>query len=230
MVVRHCQLHCTTISFLIYRTSHISYVHQINLLTQDLSLTQIDSAGLLSINPRCQVRHLYLGNCAGIAGKSILKFLLYHPASTHLESLNLRISDEHYHPVRPEDVPLFLSALRAKGTLKSLDVCGMQVTDTYVLDFPQTLIELGVHRTGISPSGVISLLPTLPHLFYIDIEANLSGGKLRLSQYADVFTSIRRDHPNVRIVECSGPGIEATDEIHDILLGWHWLHGRSRRG
>jgi len=106
----------------------------------------------------------------------------------------------------------------------------MLITDANTLDFPSTLVELGVHRTGISPRGVLSLLSTLPRLFYIDVEANLSGGKLRLSQYADVFTSIRRDHSHVRIVECSGPGVEATDEIYDILLGWHWLHGRSRRG
>lgn len=193
-------------------------------------MTQIDSLGLLSINPRAQLRHLYLGNCPGINGKSILKFLLYHPASRRLESLNLRISDEHYHPVHPQDVPLFLSALKAKGTLKMLDVCGMVITDINVFDFPPTLVELGINRTEITPRGILGLLSTLPRLFYIDVEANLSGGKLRLSQYADVFTSIRRNHPNVRIVECSGAGIEATDEIQDILFGWHWLHGRSRRG
>jgi hypothetical protein len=32
------------------------------------------------------------------------------------------------------------------------------------------------------------------------------------------------------VVECAGVGIEATDEIFDILFGWHWFHGRSRRG
>jgi hypothetical protein len=171
-----------------------------------------------------------LGNCAGISGESVLRFLLYHPASRFLQSLNIRISDEHYHPVQPDDVPLFLSALKAKGSMKSLDVCGMPITDNNVLEFPPTLVELGIHRTAISPRGVLGLLSTLPRLFYIDLEATLSGGKLRLSQYADVFAAIRHDYPHLQIVECSGSGIEATDEIHNILFGWHWLHGRSRRG
>lgn len=111
-----------------------------------------------------------------------------------------------------------------------LDVCGMPVNDEHALEFPTTLVELGVHRSRLTPQGILTLISYMPHLFYLDIEANLSGGRLRLSQYADVFTSIRRHHPHVRIVECSGPGIETTDEIFDILFGWHWLHGRSRRG
>ena len=148
----------------------------------------------------------------------------------YLESLNIRVSDELNHPIEPRDVPLFFSALRSKGTLRMLDVCGMPVSDDHALDFPNTLIELAVPRTCLTPQGIMAALSNLPELFYLDIEANLSGGRLRLSQYADVFTSIRRNHPHVRIVECSGLGIEATDEIYDILLGWHWLHGRSRRG
>ena len=160
----------------------------------------------------------------------MLSFLVDHPASTHLESLNIRVNDELNHPINPRDVPLLLSALKSKGTLRMLDVCGMTISDDNALDFPTTLVELGVHRTGITPQGILTLLSNTPELFYLDIEANLSGGKLRLSQYADVFTSIRRNHQQLRIVECSGPGVEATDEIHDILYGWHWLHGRSRRG
>lgn len=148
----------------------------------------------------------------------------------YLESLNIRISDELDHPIEPRDVPLFLSALKSKGTLRMLDVCGMPVSDDDAAGFPNTLVELSVPRSSLTPQGIMSVLSNLPELFYLDIEANLSGGRLRLSQYADVFTAIRRNHPNVRIVECSGSGIEATDEIHDILLGWHWLHGRSRRG
>ena len=140
------------------------------------------------------------------------------------------MSDEFNHPIGPRDVPLFLSGLKAKGTVKMLDICGMLATDMNAADFPTTLVELGINRTGLSPYGIMALLSNSPDLFYLDIEAKLSGGKLRLSQYADVFTSIRRDHPNVRIVECSGSGVEATDEIFDILFGWHWLHGRSRRG
>lgn len=147
----------------------------------------------------------------------------------YLESLNIRIPDELDHPISAIDVPLFLSTLRSKP-IKQLDVCGMPITDDDALDFPTTLVELGVNRTQLTPSGMLSVLSTLPDLFYLDIEANLSGGRLRLGGYADVFTAIRRDYPNVRIVECSGSGIEATDEIYDILLGWHWLHGRSRRG
>jgi hypothetical protein len=160
----------------------------------------------------------------------MLSFLLDHPASAHLESLNVRINDELSHPIEPRDVPLFLSALKAKGTLRMLDICGIPVNDDHALDFPTTLVELGVHRSGLTPQGILKMLSNMPELFYLDIEANLSGGKLRLSQYADVFTSIRHNHPHVRIVECSGPGVEATDEIYDILFGWHWLHGRSRRG
>jgi hypothetical protein len=160
----------------------------------------------------------------------MLKFLLYHPSAASLETLNLRMSDEHHHPIASRDVPLFLAALRRKGTLRMLDVCGMVVGDASAVEFPPTLVELGVNRTALSPRGIVALLATCPDLFYLDIEAHLSGGKLRLSQYADVFSSIRRDHPNVRIVECSGVGVEATGEIPDILLGWHWLHGRSRRG
>jgi hypothetical protein len=197
---------------------------------QDLSSTQLDSFGLLSISPECRLRHLYIGNCGNISGKAILKFLLHHPASMHLESLNIRVSDELNHPIERRDVPLFLSALRSKGTLRMLDVCGMPVSDDDALGFPSTLVELAVPRTNITSQGIVAVLANLPELFYLDIEANLSGGRLRLSQYADVFTAIRRNHPHVRIVECSGLGIEATDEIHDILLGWHWLHGRSRRG
>ena len=157
-------------------------------------------------------------------------FLLDHPASTGLESLNVRVNDELNHPISRRDVPLLLSALKAKGTLRSLDICGVPVNDDLAVDFPSTLVELGVHRTGLSPRGIQNLVSVLPNLFYLDLEANLSGGRLRLSQYADVFTSIRNKHPNVKIVECSGPGVEATDEIYDILYGWHWLHGRSRRG
>jgi hypothetical protein len=160
----------------------------------------------------------------------MLSFLLDHPASTHIESLNVRINDELNHPIEPRDVPLFLSALKSKGTLRMLDICGIPVNDDHALHFPTTLVELGVRRSGLTPQGILTLLSNTPHLFYLDIEANLSGGKLRLSQYADVFTSIRHRHPHVRIVECSGPGVEATDEIYDILFGWHWLHGRSRRG
>jgi hypothetical protein len=156
--------------------------------------------------------------------------MLDHPASTHLESLNIRINDDLNHPIDPRDVPLFLSVLKSKGTLRMLDICGLPVTDDHALDFPTTLVELGIHRSGLSPQGILALLSNTPELFYLDIQANLSGGRLRLSQYADVFTSIRRYHPNIRIVECSGPGIEATDEIYDILYGWHWVHGRSRRG
>lgn len=111
-----------------------------------------------------------------------------------------------------------------------LDICGMPVNDDHALEFPHTLVELGVNRSDLTPQGILTLLSNMPELFYLDIEANLSGGRLRLSQYADVFSAIRRNHSHVRIVECSGPGIEATDEIHDILYGWHWLHGRSRRG
>jgi hypothetical protein len=159
-----------------------------------------------------------------------MSFLLDHPASTHLESLNIRVSDELNHPIDPRDVPLFLSVLKSKGTVRMLDICGMPVNDTHALEFPTTLVELGVNRSHLSPQGILTLLSNMPELFYLDIEANLSGGKLRLSQYADVFSSIRRKHSHVRIVECSGPGVEATDEIHDILYGWHWLHGRSRRG
>ena len=147
----------------------------------------------------------------------------------YIESLNIRIPDELDHPISSTDVPLFLATLRSKP-IKQLDICGMPITDDNALDFPTTLIELGVNRTQLTPSGMLSVLSTLPQLYYLDIEANLSGGRLRLSGYADVFTAIRRDYPNVRIVECSGSGIEATDEIYDILLGWHWLHGRSRRG
>jgi hypothetical protein len=173
---------------------------------------------------------LYLGDCGGISGRAILSFLLDHPASMHLESLNIRVNDELNHPISPQDVPLFLSALKSKGTIRMLDVCGMPISDDNALDFPPTLVELGVHRTGITPQGILTLLSNTPELFYLDIEANLSSGKLRLSQYADVFTSIRHNHQQLRVVECSGPGVEATDEIYDILYGWHWLHGRSRRG
>ena len=157
-------------------------------------------------------------------------FLLEHPASTNLESLNIRVNDELSHPLSRRDIPLFLSALKAKGTLRVLDICGVPVSDDHALDFPSTLVELGVHRTNLSPQGIQTLLSVMPRLFYLDLEANLSGGRLRLSQYADVFTSIRNKHAHVKIVECSGPGIEAIDEIYDILYGWHWLHGRSRRG
>ena len=114
--------------------------------------------------------------------------------------------------------------------MRMLDVCGMPVSDNDALGFPNTLVELSVPRSSLTSQGIMSVLSNLPELFYLDIEANLSGGRLRLSQYADVFTAIRHNHPNVRIVECSCSGIEATDEIYDILLGWHWLHGRSRRG
>jgi hypothetical protein len=173
---------------------------------------------------------LYLGNCGGITGRGILSFLLDHPASTQLESLNFRINDELRHPVDPRDVALFLSVLKSKGTLRMLDICGMLVTDENALEFPTTLIELGINRSGMTPYGILNLLSISPQLFYLDIEAKISGGKLRLSQYADVFNSIRHDYPQLRIVECSGSGVEATDEIYDILFGWHWLHGRSRRG
>lgn len=140
------------------------------------------------------------------------------------------MNDEINHPISPRDVGFFLSALKSKGTLRALDICGVPVGDEHALEFPSTLVELGVNRTLLSPHGIQTLLSIMPHLFYLDLEANLSGGRLRLSQYADVFTSIRTKHAHVKIVECSGSGIEATDEIHDILYGWHWLHGRSRRG
>ena len=148
-----------------------------------------------------------------------MRFLLHHPASTYLESLNVRISDELNHPIEARDVPLFLSALSSKGTLRMLDICGMPVTDDDALDFPTTLVELAIPRSNLSPQGIQTVISNLPDLFYLDIEAKLSGGRLRLSQYADVFASIRRHHHHIRIVECSGPGVEATDEIHDILLG-----------
>jgi hypothetical protein len=159
-----------------------------------------------------------------------LSFLLDHPASTGLESLNVRVNDELNHPLSPREVPLFLSALKSKGTLRALDICGLPVSDEHALDFPSTLVELGIHRTGLSPQGIQTLLSLMPHLFYLDLEANLSGGRLRLSHYADVFAAIRKKHSHVKVVECSGSGIEATDEIYDVLYGWHWLHGRSRRG
>jgi hypothetical protein len=197
---------------------------------QDLSSTQITSHGLRSISPQSRLQHLYLGNCGGIRGRALLTFLLDHPASTCLESLNIRVNDELNHPLERRDVPVFLSALKSKGTLRALDICGVPVGDELAFDFPPTLVELGIHRTGLSPYGIQALLAVMPDLFYLDIEANLSGGRLRLSQYADVFTSIRHHHSHVKIVECSGSGIEATDEICDILFGWHWLHGRSRRG
>jgi len=171
-----------------------------------------------------------MGNCGNVTGKALLRFLLHHPASSELESLNARFNDELNHPIEPQEVGLFLSALRSKGTLQMLDVCGMQVADENAQDFPNTLVELGVNRSGLTPQGILALLSKQPDLHFLDIEANLSGGRLRLSQYADVFRSIRHDYPNVRVVECSGSGVEATDEIFDILLGWHWLHGRSRRG
>jgi hypothetical protein len=173
---------------------------------------------------------LYLGNCGAINGGAILSFLLEHPASSHLESLNIRINDELSHPIDIRNIPLFLSALKSKGTLRMLDICGMPVQDEHALDFPTTLVELGINRTYLTPQGILTLLSNMPDLFYLDIEANISDGRLRLSQYADVFSSIRQNHSQVRVVECSGPGIESTHEIHDILYGWHWLHGRSRRG
>ena len=188
------------------------------------------SDGLQSIDPRSRLRHIYLNNCGGLSGGAIVSFLHDHPASSTLESLNLRMNDELTHPVAPRDVPLFLSALKTKGSLKMLDICGMPAADVNTMDFPTTLVELGINRSGISPQGILTLLSNLPNLFYLDIQARFSGAKLRLSDYADVFTSIRRNHPNVRIVECSGAGVETTDEIYDILYGWHWLHGRSRRG
>jgi hypothetical protein len=149
---------------------------------------------------------------------------------TFLETLNIRVNEEIHHPISAPDVGLFLSALRAKGTVRSLDVCGMIITDEHAMDLPSTLVELGIHRTSFTPQGIQTMLSTLPDLFYLGIEGKLSGGRLRLGQYADVFRSIRQKHKQVRVVECSGPGIEATDEIFDVLLGWHWLHGRSRRG
>jgi len=200
------------------------------LTSQDLSSTQITSLGLRSISPHARLQHLYLGNCGGISGRALLSFLLDHPASTGLESLNVRVNDELSHPITPRDVPIFLSALKSKGTLRALDICGVPVCDAHALDFPSTLIELGVHRTHLSPYGIQTLLSNMPQLYYLDLEADMSGGRLRLSQYADVFTSIRNKHPHVKVVECSGSGIESTDEICDILYGWHWLHGRSRRG
>jgi hypothetical protein len=148
----------------------------------------------------------------------------------YIESLNIRVNEESNHPIGSQDVGLFLSALLAKGTVRSLDVCGMPVTDEHAMEFPPTLVELGVYRTDFTPQGLLALLSNVPDLFYLGIEAKLSGGRLRLGQYADVFRAIRLEHPHVRVVECSGAGIEGTDEIYDILLGWHWLHGRSRRG
>jgi len=140
------------------------------------------------------------------------------------------MSDELVHPVSPPDIPIFLQALKSKATLHMLDISGMPVVDEHAIDFPTTLTELGVHRSNLTSSGIEVLLRKLPQLFYLNLEAYQSGGRLRLSQYADVFSSIRKHHPNVRVVECSGSGIESTDEMYDILMGWHWLHGRSRRG
>jgi hypothetical protein len=153
-----------------------------------------------------------------------------HPASGALETLSVRMNAELNHPIGRRDIPTFLSALKAKGTLRSLDVCGMAVNDDHVTDFPATLTELGVHRSDLTPQGLQNLLDHMPNLFYIDIEASISGGGLRLSQYADVFAAIRSKHPNVRVVECSGVGVEATEEIKCIIPGFHWVHGRSRRG
>ena len=183
-----------------------------------------------SINQHASLRQLYLADCGNISGRALLSFLLDHPAANVLETLNLRMNEELNHPIRRQDIPLFLSALKAKGSLRSLDICGLAIDDDHVPELPSTLTELGVHRTELTPQGIQNLLAHISNLFYIDIEANLSGGRLRLSHYADVFASIRRKHPNVRVVECSGIGVETTDEIFDILYGWHWLHGRSRRG
>jgi Leucine Rich repeat len=196
----------------------------------DLSSTQVKSYGLLSIHPSARLRHLYLGNCGNISGSAMLMFLIEHSASQNIESLNVRVSDELSHPIEAREVPLFLAALKAKGTLKMLDVCGIPITDEYASEFPTTLRELGIGRNLITSKGIKTILKNVPELFYLDLEAELSGRKLRLGQYADVFTSIRQSHPNVCIVECSGPGVEVTDEIENILYGWHWVHGRSRRG
>jgi hypothetical protein len=111
-----------------------------------------------------------------------------------------------------------------------LDICGMPVGDSDAYSFPPTLTQLGIQRNNFSTAGFIALLSTLPDLFYLNIDASVSGRRLRLSNYAEVFTFIREEHPNVRIIECSGTGVEITDEIYNIASGWHWLHGRSRRG
>ena len=193
----------------------------------DLSHTRVTDSALLSISQNVKLAHLHLTQTGLLTADGLMEFMLYHPAPRSLVSFALRMPAELPHPIDGDDISLFLENL--PRNLQKLDIGGMSISDEHVQYLPTSLSYLAIYRTLMTAKGVDKVLDHCPSLFYIELEVKLTrNGRLNAmwKEYNRLFFG--RDH-GVKIIECSGRSIRSIPEQMNVLPGWHFLHGTSRR-
>lgn len=189
-----------------------------NLEVLDLYNTKVNGPALQSIPHSCRIRELCLSQCGRLTSGDLMRFMLYHPASAHLESLQVYFSWTKTHPLQSHHLDYLIPHL--PKTLTNLDLSGVDLTPIQVKGLPHDLRELGVHAIDLSAvENVDDLGSLLPRVDYLHLSTNVLGSEAKQAAI------LLRLFPSLLTLEC--PAISRLHLTNSRT--WKLCQGKGRR-
>lgn len=197
------------------RLTHITHL--------DLTHTLVTPEALLSLPATARLTHLSLAKCVKLSSHGLLKFLLLHPATRHLEWLNLMYDVTKPSPLSYADFDTILRYL--PPSLTYLNLSGLPVKDRHLptLQAMTSLRGLSLGHANIEIPALTKFLSAMSSLVYVDLTGIPNSG-LWLIQAGTLFEA----NPHIDIFEFSA---EVLMRLRGVKIPGFGLEiGKARRG
>lgn len=197
----------------------------VSLTRLDLTHTLVTPDVLLSLPDTARITHLSLSKCVKLNSHGLLKFLLLHPATRHLEWLNLMFESTKPVPLSNDD---FETILRYLPPLKYLNLYGLPFTEKHLrhLVHMTDLRALSLGYADIRLEVLFKFIAQMPSLRYLDLTGNPYVSVWTL-QDASFYKQLERANPRISIVEVSADKMKNLKGLSG--PGWLFETGRGRR-
>lgn len=194
-----------------------------NITHLDLTHTLVTPDALLTLPATARLTHLSLAKCVKLTSHGLLKFLLLHPATRHLEWLNLMFDVTKPSPLSYADFDTILRYL--PQTLTYLNLSGLPVKSKHLptIQAMTQLRGLSLGHANIEVPVLTKFLSNFKSLVYVDLTGIPNVG-LWLIQTGSLFEA----NPHIDIFEFSADTIMKLRGIK--VPGFGLEIGKARRG